>query len=473
MKTRLLTAAFLFFSFPMLYAEKLILLDEKDKWNIAIADFKITDSSSDSIYLRNSIPAFLYNQLSSCLSHTLTENEMFLLQNRIKIEKIEEKENKLSAYYKDFNLTYFNESTKRKELRDSIQLTEKEIRQLKKYNPEKIKIIPVKDISFITEGENTEKLLLDPVNIGVFADRKNSDYVIYGSAGQFDDLLLLEIRLYSSLSKKDIYVNSVSADINSLFTSLDKTVSDLTSILLGTSWSKLTVDTNMGDADIYLNNRYIGSSNVKNIIVKPGNHILTVKGQGIAEKELEIFLEENKENTISMETEEKEEKLTAINTLPPDADIYYDSLWRGRSPYLLNGLSGELYIKKEGYRDLKLFIDDYPENSITLQLSPDIFEKEEYFDNRRDAFYRNFSFFILSVPVPFFLFAVLNDYSDAYNNSLSSGTNSSETERLRKLTNFTYYGYYGSLFLTISLFVNTIFHLNDYIKAGDILGQEQ
>ncbi|MDX9802195.1 MAG: PEGA domain-containing protein [Spirochaetia bacterium] len=473
MKVKILILIFICFSFSPLYGEKIILLDEKKEWNIAITDFKITDSSSDSIYLGNSLPAFLYNQLSSCLSHTLSENEIFLLKNRIVIEKIEEKESLLTQYFKDYNMTFFNESTKKKELRDSIKKTEKEIRVLKKYNVEKIKINPVKEVLFKTESEDSEKLSFLPVNINIFADKNNFDYVLYGSAGQFDELVIIEIRLYSSLFKKDIYANSVSTDINSLFSSLDETVSEITSIILGTPWSKLTINTNMGEADIYLDNQYIGSSNVKNIIVKPGEHLITLKGQGIAEKELKVLLEENKENIINMETEEKEEKLTAINTLPPDADIYYDSLWRGTSPYLLNGLSGELYIKKEGYRDLKLFIDDFPENSITLQLSPDIFKKDEYFDNRRDTFYKNFSFFILSVPLPFFLFAVLNDYSDAYNNALSSGVNSSETERLRKITNFTYYGYYGSLFLTISLFVNTIFHLNDYIKAGDIPGQEQ
>ncbi len=69
------------------------------------------------------------------------------------------------------------------------------------------------------------------------------------------------------------------------------------------------------------------------------------------------------------------------------------------------------------------------------------------------------------------MFAVLNDYTNSYNSALASGSNQSEIDRLEQMRNYCYYGYYGTLFVSISLFVNMIFHLNDYIEAGDILEQ--
>ncbi len=473
MKHKAFLSLFLILFLSEAHAEKLLLQDEKKTWSVAIADFEMPDTSPDTIYIRKSLPAFFFNQLSVCRNHTLSENERSLVIKRIVEEKISEEEKNLTSFSRDYNMTFFQDSTKKKELKDNIHKTEKKIRQIKKYNTGRITVKPVKDISFISSDEKNEALTFERVNIGKFVDDRKLDYLIYGSARQFSGVLLVEVKLYSALEKKVLYNYSLTTDTNSLYASMGDAVSDLISILLGAPWSRITVITENKEADIYLNGTYIGSSIVRNMIVPPGIHSLEIKGQGIERKVVNVYLEEKDDKTFEITARENEEKLIALNTLPQDADVYYDSLWRGKSPFLLNGLSGEIIIKKEGYRETRLFLDDVPGNYLEVKLSPDIFKKDEYFEKSRNTFYRNLSFFALSVPVPFFLFAVLNDYSDAYNNSVSSGTNSSETERLRKLTNFSYYGYYGSLFLSISLFVNTIFHLNDYIKAGDILAQEQ
>ena len=464
---------FLILSVSQVCAERLVILDEKKDWSVAIAEFEITDSSADTIYLRKSLPSFFFNQLSSCKNHTLSDIERQKSKLKAVEKKIEIEEKNLSVLKKNYSLTYFNDKSKKRLLKEQIQESEKKIRQLEKYDIAKISVKPVKDISFITADKNSKVLTVDRLNIYRFAESNNFDYIIYGYIKQFSDVVFLEVNLYSLPENRDIFRTTLTSDINSLYSSLDTAVTELTSLLLGAPWSRLTVKTESRDADIYLNNNYIGSTIVDKMIVSPGVHTLAIKGQGVEKKEISIYLKESQENIISIEALETEEKYIAVNTLPNDADIYYDSLWRGRSPLLINGVSGEIFIRKEGYRDERLFLEDIKSNSLDFKLSPDIFEKEMYLEDRRNIFYRNMSVFVLSVPVSFFLFAVLNDYNDAYQNSISSGVNPDETERLRKLTNFSYYGYYSSLFLSVSLLVNTIFHLSDYIKAGDILAQEQ
>ncbi len=135
----------------------------------------------------------------------------------------------------------------------------------------------------------------------------------------------------------------------------------------------------------------------------------------------------------------------------------------------MNSNEGEIFIRKEGFRESRFLVEEIEDDYIDFNLSPELFSQQDYLLNKRDSFYRNLSWFVLSAPLPFFMFAVLNDYTNSYNSAVSSGTSQSEIDRLEKIRNYCYYGYYGTLFISISLFVNMIFHLNDYIEAGDIL----
>lgn len=471
MKRGALLAVFLFVSFSA-FAEKIFFQDEKKTWNVGITVFSVPDNSPDAVYIRNSLPLFFVNQLSVCKTHRLADAEKSLLREKIVAEKIREEEEKLSSLKKEYDMAFFSHDSKKKEISDKIRKSERLIRTVKNFNPEKIEIRPEKDIFLVSANSKNEPLVMDFINIEQFSAENNLDYLIYGNARIFNNMIFVETKLYSSLEKKNLYVNAMTVEISTLFEALEKNVNDLITIILGSPWSKLSVVSDNKEADIYLDSSYIGTSAVRNYITTPGHHIIAVKGEGIAEKNLDVFLREKEENIINIETEYQEEKLLAINSIPQGADVYYDSLWSGKTPFLVNGLSGEIILRKEGYRDSRFFLDEVPGNFVELKLSPDIFSGDKYLETKRNSFYRNLSMFVLSVPVPFFMFAVLNDYSDAYNNSVSSAANPEETERLRKLTNFSYYGYYGSLFLTISLFINTIFHLNDYIKAADVLSAE-
>ncbi len=472
MKCNIFFSILFLFSIQSIYCQKIILKDDQKTWNVAIAEFKSSGSGSNIEYVKNILPSFFFNQLSEIKNHTLSSDEILLLRKKIVSDQLTPEEKNLSQYKKEYDKAYFSEIAKRREIKKNINTSEKKIEHLQEYKLEKINIASVKDISF-SKSDETSSITFDPLDIDNFAADKKFDYIIYGSARQAENIVILDVKFYSSLEKKNIFTASVSNEIGTLFSSLDNVISEMISILLGTTWSKITVNTDSRNSNIYLDEKYIGTGSVSNFITSPGEHILTILGLGQEEKTIPVFLKEKAGNIIDLNIILKEEKITAINTFPQEANVYLDSLWMGTTPFLLNGLAGELIIRKEGFRDTRLLLNDIPENSVEIQLSPDIFKKEEFISKKRDSFYTSLSFFILSVPLPFFLYAITSDYNSAYNDAVTSNKNYDEINRLGRIRNYTYYGYHASLFLTISLFVNTLFKLNDYIKAGDILHDEK
>lgn len=479
---------FLFVSAANLYGQKLVLEDSDETWNVAIAEFEIPDSSGDTIYLKNSLPAFFLNSLSGCKTHTLSEEEITGIRKTIAEKKIIEEEKKITDWKKDIDMSFFSKNLDKNELQKNINKSIKTIEDIKKYKFDRIEVEPIKDILFAdndtvtsvkdkseTQTAPTSRtrdfLTFEEINIERFATLKNLDYVIYGSAWQFKDILTVDIALYSLSEKKDIYSSSVTTTVSTVFESFGKQITDLTSFLLGTNWSRLTVYTE-NNPDIFLDGRYIGTSSVKNIVTTPGQHTITLKGLGFEEKIHQLDLEEKKENVIDfLATEFYEDKYIAINTFPQGADIYYDSLWRGTTPFLLNGLSGEIIVSKDGYRRSHFFLEDLGEgeNMVEVALSPELFTEDDFLKKKRSKFYKNLTFFAISLPIPFFIYSLFGEYRGAYQDAIISGASISELERLSTLTNITTYSYYGSIFLSATLFVNMLFHLSDYIKAGDVL----
>lgn len=458
-----------FFNAALLFPDSIVLTDTDENWVVEVADFKTQSDSPDALFIAKTLPAFLYNELSISKTHELSENEIELLQKNIVNKEISLLENQLSIERKKLDLHYLRGAGNIREIRKAISDINKKISSLERFNYEKIKIIPEKDIFYKNSEVKAEKPVFNVINIDNYAEKERIDHLIYGNFDLFDNLVYIEIFLYNRLEKKIVFSRRIVTEIDSVLGVLEEPVAELTSYLLGRPWSRLDVITQDSNADIYINDTFRGSRDVRNIILKPGFYSVVVEGQGIERKEREIFLRDRDYKILEIDAEYEEERLIAINTYPRDADIYFDSVWNGKSPSLVNGLKGEVFIKKDGYRDMRIFLEDYAGNNLNLELSPDLFKKEDFLLQKRNNYYRNLSYFILSIPVPLFMFALVNDYNSAYARAYESESNYDEIERLRETRSYLYYGYYSTLFISISLFTNMIFHLGDYIEAGDVL----
>ena len=470
---RIVLSVFLFFVILQFsYSEKIIIQDEEEFWNIGVADLKTFDNENNNFF-GTSVSAYILNKISVCSEHMLSEKETADLKTYLVKNRLDEEEKKLSENQKSYDKKYFTDEKNRKNVKNEIREIRKNIKKIKKYKTSRIRIDRNKTIKYTGSVDNEKLKLLEKNRLFRVASENNFEYIIYGKVNIFEDIVFTDIYLYSRLEDQDIASISRAFEINSYYSELDEALIPFFSAVLGKKWSSISITAADKNADIYIDDVYSGTGSISGKITDPGSHEVKIAGTGIDEKTYSVILEENKHFKLDADSDYEEEKLLAVNTFPDNADVYYDSLWQGKSPVVINSSKGEIFIRKDGYREKRILVEDIDENSIEFTLSPELFTHKDYLLSKRDSFYKNLSWFVLSAPVPFFMFAVLNDYTNSYNSAVSSGTDSSEIDRLEKMRNYCYYGYYGTLFISISLFVNMIFHLNDYIEAGDILEQEK
>ena len=458
----------LFSSLVFVFPEKLIIQDSDEFWNIGIADIE-THDTDNSILFGSSVSAYIMNKISACSDHKLSETEIIRFKSILKKNRIDKEEKNLNEKQISYDRKYFTDEKNRKELKHEIRDLKKLIKKIKKYKEERIDIKDVKSIRFSGSDDNENLKTAEKNNLYRKASENNFDYIIYGKITIFNDIAFTDITLYSRLENRDISSLSRAFEVNSFYSELDDALKPFFTAVLGKKWSSISIISENKNADIYIDDIYSGTGSISGKIVSLGEHIIKIAGTGLEEEFYTVMLEENSHFSLGAQPEYEEEKLLAVNTFPDGADVYYDSLWQGKSPVVINSSLGEIFIRKEGFRENRFLVEEIDDNSIDFTLSPELFTQKDYLLKKRDNFYKNLSWFVLSAPLPFFMFAVLNDYTNSYNSALASGSRQSEIDRLENMRNYCYYGYYGTLFVSISLFVNMIFNLNDYIEAGDIL----
>ena len=194
---------------------------------------------------------------------------------------------------------------------------------------------------------------------------KNSfEYLIYGRVNIFEDIVFTDIYLYSRLEDRDIANISRAFEIGSYYSELDEALKPFFTAVLGKEWSSISIKTSDKNTDIYIDDVYSGSGSISEKITDPGSHEVRIAGTGIEEKTYPVILEKNSHFVLDTDSQYEEEKLLAVNTFPDKADIYYDSLWQGKSPVLINSSRGEIFIRKEGFRETRVLVEGRDDNSI-------------------------------------------------------------------------------------------------------------
>jgi hypothetical protein len=123
-------------------------------------------------------------------------------------------------------------------------------------------------------------------------------------------------------------------------------------------------------------------------------------------------------------------------------------------------------LRKEGYLDFPLYAGSGVAETVTVALTLDEIDPLQIQNQRRDELYRAFGFFAISIPIPLFFWGFANDYAVGYSLAIND-LNFDETDRFKAAGRVFYYGYWGTLAVSTSLFVNMMVRLVRYLRAAD------
>jgi len=113
-------------------------------------------------------------------------------------------------------------------------------------------------------------------------------------------------------------------------------------------------------ANVYLDNKFIGKTDITIPKVVTGYHEIRLQLDGYRDAEKIFFVEPNEKNLFSHEFILKIGSISVSST-PPGANVYLDELYRGKTPIML-------YSIKEGAHTLSLSSPEYQTWSTTLSL---------------------------------------------------------------------------------------------------------
>jgi len=464
---RLLFFILLFVPLFAFGVEDRVLRDSSTEWRILVTDLIHSSTQEDASYICKTLSNAIYRRLSVLKKHKMSYEEIEATRQKLRDEFVGECQKALSADYKSYDELLFKEKDVKAKttLKNTISKDERILKKAQKKKLEKIWVQNEKDIVFMNDDEETNTYLKSPVDLPVRAKKDDIDYVVWGNMKLVENVIIADISLYSRLLKKDLATVRVSGDLDSIYTHLDKGLDGFNSYILGRPWAKINVDVNSQDADVFVDGKFVSSGNLDSIIIEPGEHTVVAAGNNMSEDVRKVDMEEGDVIDLNFAIEPVQTKLFAVSSFPSGADVYYNSVWVGKTPMILNGEKGEVVVSLDGYKNSKLFLDEEKGNYIDFYPQKDVFDRDDYLLSKRKDFYKNLTWFVLSIPVAFFSYANYLAYEDLENRANATG-DAREARHAERIKTYSQFGYYGAIFLSVTLFANAMFHLADYINAG-------
>jgi hypothetical protein len=447
--------------------EDKVLRDSSTEWNVLVTDLICNSTQEDAPYISQTLSTAIYRNLSVIKKHRMSDEEIEARRQYIKGEYIDECQKALSKSYQEYDALLFKDkdTNKKLSLKSTISKDKRMLRKANRKKLEKIYVLRDRDIVFLNDAEEQETFLRGPIELATKAKKDNLDYIVWGSMKLVEDVVVADISLYSALFQKELASVRITGDLDTIYQELDKRLDAFYSDMIGKPWAKINVDVNDQDVDVFVDGVFVSAGSLSNIILEPGEHTVLASGNNKTEETKQVLLEENQSVDIKFQVEPVESKLFAVSSFPSGADVYYNSVWQGQTPMILNGDQGEVVISMEGYQNSRVFLEEMQGNTLDFFPQREIFNKDDYLLDKRNDFYKNLTWFVLSIPIAFFTYANYLAYDDLHERA--KGTHDShEIHRTARIRNYSQYGYYGALFLSVTLFTNAMFYLHDYIIAG-------
>jgi len=420
--------------------------------------------NSQYIHLANSFPQLLYFNLQYAKNHRYSDDEILIIKEKeleiLKIKYSKELSLLKEEYDKNIFLNDFNTS--------EHMLINEEIYK-KKLDIEGLDITSIQT----PEPILPIKFLLDKgsLNNDELSKILTSDIIIKGSMEMVDEWIYVEIWVENKILDTENLIFKSIASSDTLDEVVKETSNKLKTIILGRAWASLKLNIDPESSKILVQDNENQFSEEDFEYIYPGKYSVTISSPGYKPEQFEINLKELEHLDIDLKLTLEESGLVSIQSFPQGADLYSGALWLGTTPLIINKplIPALLTIKLDGYNDSKYIFSNSEIRDIKIFMKSSLIDKNYIITTKRNNFYKSFSTFLLSIPLSMLSFGMSSDYGYAYNNEVLIYPGSSETDRLMELSTTWYNIYIGSLFINISLFVNTIFDLVDYIQSNNSL----
>lgn len=453
------------------YPQDNIPVDDREYWTVGVAAFEGKDLSQENLYLMQSFPLMIRERLEVIPAHFFSDDEAKAHRKRIIRTEQQRLAEVISADRRARDELFFSPGEGKGNVvfyEDRIAANLLALNALRELNPEAVAFPESKPLRFAS-GTTGQLIFDQPVRSPLQLTRlEDLDSLLWGRFEEIQGYIYFEVHFFDAALGEDVYSYSDAVLPMQLYEISDELTGELASILWGRDWASLWVETEPPGASVWLDDSFQGRTPLEIPYLIPGSRELRVQAPGYQTLIRLIDLHPYTQAVQQIVLPAEPGDFFELDSDPAGAAVYSGSNWLGATPLSVEEPEdlNRFLLRKEGYLDFPLYAGPGVDETVTVALVSDETDPLEIQSQRRDELYRAFGFFALSIPLPLFFWGFASDYAVGYGLAIND-LNFDEADRFKAAGLAFYYGYYGALAVSTSLFVNMMIRLVRYLRAAD------
>jgi hypothetical protein len=319
------------------------------------------------------------------------------------------------------------------------------------------------------EGTGAGKLLETPaVPAEVYCAQQGIDLLIGGTIQEVQGYLLLDVWAYDPLKRAQVFTSRNAATRDELAGSLQGFGRQIARTILGRPWSLVAFTPDPPEAALYVDGVLAASGASPALFLSPGTHEIRLSAVGYFEVSRRLSFEPGQETRIDDALQKIVVGKVAISSDPTGADLYVDSLWKGRTPLLVDRppLRSRGVLALTGFYDLVFPLEPASPPLLSFALQKDEGNRDVKQKKARDEFYNSLAVFVFSIPIPLFSYGLSIDFAVRTLDLSGQGMSAAASQAQAASTIFLG-TYYAGIAVSLGLFTWMVTRIIHYVRVAD------
>ncbi len=458
------------------HAEETAPRDARDTWTIAFSALSAPDISAENSYLASSAVLLIRDRIARLPSHAFSEEERAFRRAVVLSRELSTLAGSIAQIRKERDEAFFSGAPTAApsgegdpssiESRLAAALARRSF--LESLDPSAVEVPAEKPIA-LKDGSGAGKLFdPPPYSPSEFCESQELDMAVGGAIREVQSYILLDIWAYDAARGRVVFRWREAGGREELYASLQGAASGLTETILGRPWAALSLAPDPAEASVTVDGSLASSGGPRELFLPPGVHEIRASAAGYHDLARTVDLAPGSETSLPLALEPTERETVALATDPPGADLYVDSLWKGKTPLDLElpATRSRVLLTKPGYNVLPFSLGPGAPAHGPLTLETNAVSREQRQKKAREDFYGAFGWFLVSLPAPLFCYRYAFDYADKAR-ALIDADSLTEAQKAIDSGNLLYWSSVGGAVLSVSLFVWVATTIVRYITASD------
>ncbi len=458
------------------HAEQIVPRDTRDAWTVAFSSLSAQGISAENSYLASSAVLLIRDRIARLPTHAFSEEERALRAAAVISRELSTVAGSIAQIRKERDEVLFSQSSV-SSLSGKGEPSSQESRldaaverrsYLESLDPSAV-VVPAEKPIVLKDGPGAGKLFdPPPYSPGEFCERQDLDMAVGGTIREVQSYVLLDIWAYDATRASVVFRWREAGGREELYASLQEAARGLTEAILGRPWASLSLAPDPAEASVTVDGSLASSAGPREIFLLPGAHEIRASAAGYLDLVRAVDLAPGSETSLPLSLEPTARETVSLASDPPGADVYVDSLWKGKTPLDLQvpPARSRVLLSKTGFNVLPFSLGPGLPVGGPFTLETNAVSREQRQKKAREDFYGAFGWFLISLPAPLFCYRYAFDYADKAQALIDTGS-LTEAQKAIDQGNILYWSSVGGAVLSASLFVWVATTIVRYITASD------